>query len=298
MRRSEIIKRGDACYPARLERLSDPPSELHVCGTLPDLPAVAVVGSRKADTVSCRFAAKLAGDLSRQGIVIVSGGAFGVDTAAHRGALDAGGATVAVIGSGFDFLYPPENRALFEDIAASGALMTEFAPEQPPTKWTFPKRNRIVAALSLAVVVAQAGERSGALITARMAGELGVPVGASPGMAGDPRNRGNHRLLRQGAPLVESAADVTALISATEKKGQLHLPGVDSGSNKPIPKPEIEHSPIEVKILDILCSSPLHIDEITAAVGLRPGETSAAVLELELKGLIEDQGGKHFIRVG
>lgn len=298
MMRSEIIRRGDASYPKRLERLTDPPWELHVCGTLPDLPGVAIVGSRKADTVSCRFAAKLAGDLARQGICVVSGGAFGVDTAAHRGALDAGGATVAVIGSGFNFLYPEENRALFDEIAASGALLTELAPEQPPTRWTFPKRNRIVAAMSLAVVVAQAGERSGALITARLAGELGVPVGACPGMAGDPRNRGNHRLLRQGAPLVESAADVAALMSTGGKKEQLHLPGLDSGAMKPIPKPKTEHSPTEVKILDILCSSPLHIDEITAATGLGPGESSAAVLELELQGLIEDQGGKRYVRVG
>ena len=144
-------------------------------------PSVAIVGARKAEPWAKRFAHGLARDLSRQGIAVVSGGALGIDTEAHMGALESGGITMAVIGSGFDHISPVSNREMFKDISAHGAVISEFAHPVPPTKWTFPKRNRIVAALSDALVVVQAGEKSGALITAGMAQKIGVPTGAVPG---------------------------------------------------------------------------------------------------------------------
>jgi DNA processing protein len=295
----KTVLRGQEGYPAALEKLSDPPPKLHIAGHSTDGPAVAIVGSRNADTAACRFAFSLAKDLAGRGVRIVSGGALGVDTAAHKGALEAGGHTTAVIGSGFDFLYPAENKELFAKIAAQSAVISEFDRQQPPTKWTFPKRNRIVAALSDAVIVAQAQNRSGALITANIAEKLGVPVGASPGMPGDPRNRGNHNLLRCGAALVEDVNDVFQLISKPVPKTQLPLPGVIAEKKRlEMSSTLTELSSAEAKVLNFLCTRPLHIDEITAGLGLLPQETGAVILALELLGLIEDQGGKNFVRVG
>ncbi|MCP4675660.1 MAG: DNA-protecting protein DprA [Deltaproteobacteria bacterium] len=289
------IRRGDEGYPARLAKLPDPPKSLFVRGLIPSGPMVAIVGSRNADSSVCRFVSRLAGELTKHGLTIVSGGALGIDTAAHEGALDAEGVTVAVIGSGFDFMYPEANRSLFERIEGKGALVTEYSHEQPPTKWTFPRRNRIVAAMASAVIVAQAGERSGALITARIARELGVPLGAMPGAAGDPRNLGSHRLLREGAKMVENPTDVLALVARDREVEQLTLPTFE---RKAISRAELQSlSSTEVKILDILGSRPVHIDEIIVDTGLGSGETSAAILSLEMAGLVEDRGGKNFVRV-
>ncbi len=290
------IGRDNEDYPKGLEKLPDPPDRLHVRGRIPPGPMIAIVGSRNADASVMRFVSRLAGELTEHGLAIVSGGALGIDTAAHQGALDAGGVTVAVIGSGFDYMYPETNSALFAEIARRGALVTEFASQQPPTKWTFPRRNRIVAALAKAVVVAQAGERSGALITARIASTLEVPLGAVPGAAGDPRNRGSHHLLRSGVAMVERAADVLALMERDGAAQQLGLPGVQAAQTKEVDLSGLSTN--EVKILDLLGTRPVHIDEIIAGTGFASGETSAAILSLEVVGLIEDQGGKNFVRVG
>ncbi len=289
------IRREDEGYPARLAKLSDPPKSLFVKGRIPTGPMVAIVGSRNADSSVCRFVSRLAGDLSKQGLTIISGGALGIDTAAHEGALESDGVTVAVIGSGFDFMYPEANRALFDRIGGTGALVTEYPKQQPPTKWTFPRRNRIVAAMASAVIVAQAGEKSGALITARIARELGVPLGAMPGAAGDPRNHGSHRLLREGAVMVENPADVLALVAHDREVEQLALPTFE---RKAISGAEPQSlSSEEIKILDFLGSRPVHIDEIIVDTGLGSGATSAAILSLEMAGLVEDRGGKNFVRV-
>jgi DNA processing protein len=292
-----ILQRENEQYPNSLEKLGDPPLYLYVKGRLFSGPKVAIVGSRKPDLSAVRFASRLAADLSAQGIGIVSGGAMGIDTAAHKGAIEGGGLTISVIGSGFSYLYPTENKELFEMIEAQGALVTEYHDAQPPTKWTFPKRNRIIAAFSDAVVVVQAATRSGALITARLARELGIPVGAVPGVPGDPRNRGNHNLLRTGATVVEGAEDVLRMISNGRCAAQLTLPAVAKlpSTTRSTGMPQ---DPAALKILEILCTRPLHIDDISLATGLLPNETSAAVLALELQGLIEDRGGKNFVRVG
>ncbi len=294
--RSFEIGRSGTDYPSRLEKLTDPPARLFVRGYLPSGPMVAIVGSRNADASTRRFVSRLAGELTNHGIAIISGGALGIDTAAHEGALDAGGVTVAVIGCGFNFIYPEANRDLFEQIAEHGALMTEFVPEQPPAKWTFPRRNRIVAAMADAVIVAQAGEKSGALITAQMAHKLGIPLGAIPGAAGDQRNRGSNQLIRQRMAMVENVVDILNLIENNKTETQLDLP--NTRPDAAIPDNADELSSVEVKILDILGSQPVHIDEIIAGAGLRSGDANAAILSLEITGLIEDQGGKNFIRVG
>ncbi len=290
------LHRGGPEYPALLERLPDPPDHLFVRGEVPLGPMVAIVGSRKADQATKRFVFRLAGELTAHGVTILSGGAQGIDTAAHEGALDAGGLTVAVIGSGFDFMYPAANEDLFRRVSQRGALMTEFAPPQPPTKWTFPRRNRIVAAMAGAVVVAQAGERSGALITARNARDLGVGLGVIPGMPGDARNTGSHQLLRSGATFVENARDVLSLMERTSRPDQLNLPGVVE--NKSRQTTGVELSDEMNKLLDLLGRGPVHIDSIIADTGLSPSAVSAALMSLEINGLIEDHGGKHFARIG
>ncbi len=290
------IERGRDEYPSALERLSDPPARLLVIGTLKEGPSVALVGSRNADAGAIRFTFALAETLARQGVGVISGGALGIDTAAHRGALASGGHTVAVLGSGFDYMYPPENESLFEQIGALGALVTEFDPPQPPTRWTFPKRNRIVAAMADAVVVTQAKERSGALITAIIARELGVPVGAVPGVPGDPRGRGGNGLLKGGAVLVEDAEDVLRLIARPRIVRQPNLPGIAAKRLQVAPPSNL--SKTETEVLNYLSTSPLHIDDITAGLRLSAAETGSVILALELQGLVEDRGGKHFVRVG
>jgi DNA processing protein len=294
-----LLRRGDSSYPDRLLALPDPPQELYLRGELPQNgPFVSIVGSRRAEPGSKRFAHTLAFELARRGAVVVSGGAMGIDTAAHEGALDGGGTTVAVLGSGFDNLYPQGNAELFRAIAHRGAIVTEFAPPQPPQPWTFPKRNRIVAALSDVVVVVQAGQGSGALITARHATALGIPVAAAPGPAGDPAHRGCHELIRKGAALVENAREALEIVGTRPVGEQLCLPRLPIEDKKASAAPSSGLSAAEVKILNSLGARCLHIDEIAAGTGLGPAETSAVVLGLEIAGLIEDQGGRRFVRVG
>jgi DNA processing protein len=295
---THIVRSEDLAYPERLFRLPDPPKRLFVKGRIPDGVMVAIVGTREADVSARRFTAKLAKDLASSGFVVISGGALGIDTAAHQGALDAGGPTVAVVGCGFDHLYPVANSKMFSRIAEQGALVTEFEKEQPPAKWTFPRRNRLVAALAGAVVVVQAGERSGALITARIAKDLDVPLGAVPGAPDNSHCRGSNRLLKEGAAVVEELEDVLSLVEKAGIKRQLRLPVDRVQDMKPAVSVRAKMSPAEVKIFDLLGSQPLHIDEISFEAGLNAGETSAALMALEIAGLVEDQGGKNYVRVG
>jgi DNA processing protein len=281
--------------------LTDAPKRLFVLGEIPCPwgPAVGIVGSREADLQARRHAAEIAAALAAAGAIVVSGGARGVDTAAHEGAIAGRGRTVAVLGSGLEHLYPPANGPLFERIAAGfGAVVTEFEASTPPSRWTFPRRNRLIAAVCDLVLVVQAPIRSGALITAKIANRLGVPVAAIPGTASDPRNRGNNGLIRAGAGLVECAADVLALMNRAPPFFQLDLPE---------PPPRCKETPAtapadlgedEILVLERLGREPLHIDEIVAATGLGAARTQAALLTLELAGVAEDRGGKLFARLG
>ena len=292
------LDRRDPGFPERLEMLGDTPERLFVIGQLPSAPMVALVGSRDADRGMIRYTADLAADLVARGLVVLSGGAAGIDTAAHRGALEAGGSTVAIIGSGFDHMYPPANRDLFREIALCGALITEFEPGTPPTRWTFPRRNRLVAAMACAVVVIQASARSGALITARIARGLEVPVGAVPGPVNESRSRGANGLIRDGAALIEDASDVMRLMDVSAGTGQLNLPemnsrGKETASSAPVP---VGISGNEARVFDVLGETPMHIDDVASTIGLGASETGASLMSLELSGFVEDRGGKYFVR--
>src|SRR5438876_1149479 len=206
----KIIALGDERYPERLRAIHDPPAVLY-CDGLPetgDRQAVAIVGSRRATPYGLRVTEALAGELSRLGFTIASGFARGIDAAAHHAALAAGGRTIAVLGCGLDVDYPPGHKSLHVEIAASGAVLTEFAPGTPPRATNFPRRNRIISGLALGVVVVEAADDSGSLITARLALEQGREVFAVPGPIEAPTSRGPHGLLKQGAKLVEMVDDI------------------------------------------------------------------------------------------
>ena len=206
-----LLTMQDADYPVRLRNIFEPPCLLYVKGQLPVIDeevAVAMVGTRKASPYGVEAAEKIAYGLSRQGAVVISGAAAGVDSASHRGALRAGGKTIAVLGNGLDVVYPAENEWLYRDIAASGALISEYPPGTAAEAWHFPVRNRIISGLSLATVVVEAPEKSGALITARHALEQGRDVFTLPGNLGNPTCAGNIQLLKQGAILVEEGWDI------------------------------------------------------------------------------------------
>jgi DNA processing protein len=208
------ITRGGTGFPSRLAEIPDAPGTLHVRGTLVDADAlaVAIVGSRRATPYGLEVAETLAADLAARGVTIVSGLARGIDSAAHRGALRVGGRTLAVLGSGVDVIYPPENRRLAAEIVARGALVSQFAPGTPPLPHNFPTRNQVIAAMSLAVVVVEAAEKSGSLITARLAAEFGREVLAVPGRITAPESRGANRLIQDGAHVAMGWEDVVAVL--------------------------------------------------------------------------------------
>lgn len=276
----------DGPYPAALVRLADRPGRLRVRGDLGDRRRVAVVGTRLPDPYGAELARQIAGGLAGAGLTVVSGGAAGIDGVAHRAALEAGGHTVAVLGTGIDVAYPEEHASLFEEIvAAGGALVSELPDGAPPTRWTFPKRNRIVAALAEAVVVVRAGLRSGALITAAIARSLGVLVFAVPGDVRDRLSAGPHGLLREGARVAEGADDVLEALGAAGGGGrQLELPG------------PLEPEGDGARLLAVMRDVPRHADELAREAGLGAGPAMAALLSLELQGLCEQRPGRYFLR--
>lgn len=284
---ARTISRGERGWPCRLSAIPDAPARLRVRGEIG--PAgerrVALVGSRRADAYGLEMAAALARDLARAGACVVSGGAEGVDAAAHRGALGAGGRTIAVLGTGVDRAYPAGHRQLFDQILSSGgALVSEYEDGTPAARWTFPRRNRLVSGMSEAVVVVRAGEESGALITANWARRQGVPVLAVPGDVREEGSAGPLALLRTGAAVVATAEDVLGAIGLP---GQLALP---------IPaSPEVLEGS-DATLLGALGRTPRHADEVARAAGLAPGAALAALLLLELRGLCEQRPGHHFFR--
>jgi DNA processing protein len=274
------VYRDDPEYPRLLATIPDPPDELWVSGR-PDLlsaQAVAIVGSRNASQYALEIAASLAFDLARLGLVVVSGMARGVDGAAHRGALEAGGATVAVLGSGVNVAYPDEHADLMLKIASTGAVVSEFPPDTPPLAYHFPLRNRIISGLSRAVVVIEAGEKSGSLITARCALEQGRDVMAVPGNALSGRNRGSHALLKDGAKLVEGVDDIL------EELGLRRQP------TRVDPRNLLLHNGL---MLNMQMGETYDLDELGAASGLPASELLPLLTELELSGeIIKTSGGR------
>lgn len=272
-------------YPKILLEIPDFPPYLYVRGSLKSVETgIAVVGSRRASATGLSITERLARDLALNGVTVVSGLARGIDTAAHKGALKGGGRTVAVLGSGVDVLYPPENRKLFDEIAASGAIISEFPMGTAPLAENFPRRNRIISGLSRGTLVVEAVEKSGSLITAQYALEQGREVFAIPGNINYPGSRGPNRLIRDGATLVESAEDILAGLAPVTSRPQ------DAPTF-----PSFSLTPQEASIYTLLAASPLHVDEITASCGLTAGEVSAMLLRLELKGAVIRLPGNHYM---
>ncbi len=282
---ARVLVAGSAAWPPALAELDDPPLVLFVRGEIPREPprGVAVVGSRRPTPYGVARAREIAHDLAALGLPVVSGLARGVDAAAHRGALDGGGTTVGVLGGGMARFYPPENLPLAREIAAGrGAVISEFALDVPPRPYHFPRRNRIIAALAAAVVVVEAGEASGSLITADHALDLGREVLAVPGRVDNPNARGTHRLLREGAALCETAADVLrALGLEPPEPAPGTAPGDGSAAAGPPPR-----NRAEAALLEALVAAERHADELLEVTGLPPADGLAALSALELRGAV------------
>jgi DNA processing protein len=293
---AHLMAHGEPTYPQRLAEIADPPPVLMVRGdpALLAQAAVAVVGARNASGSGRTFARHLAGELAGGGIVIVSGLARGIDTAAHDGALAAGGTTVAVLACGVDVAYPPDNAKLLGRIVEAGAVVSERPLGAEPQARHFPKRNRLIAGLSLGVVVVEAAPQSGSLITARLAAEQGREVMAVPGSPLDPRHRGTNQLLREGAALVESAEDVraalgSALQPAPAPRRRPLVPAPPPSA--PAPAPATNGTGLDRLICERLGPVPLLVDELIRQCDGRAAEVQRTLLELELSGRIERHPG-------
>ncbi len=291
-----LLTLHDPDYPDLLRHIADPPPVLYIRGKLyPRQPSVAVVGSRRATAYGLNATRKIAGELAEHGWTIVSGMARGIDTAAHKAALAAGKRTIAVLGTGLNVIYPRQNAKLYNEIAESGALVSEFFLDTEPRGHHFPVRNRIISGLCYATVVVEAARRSGALITARLALEQGREVFAVPGSIDSATSRGPHFLIRQGAHLVENAHQVTDELADQLDPGLIEAaPGIKPGAgNKPA---GIELSAAERKILELIGPEPVHIDEIATGTDTGPGQLASILLQLELKGAVVQRPGKFFQR--
>jgi DNA processing protein len=290
---ARFVLKGDGEYPAVLAAIARPPIGVFVQGAdLSSLqPAVAVVGTRSPTPRGAAFARALAADLARAGLAVVSGLARGIDTAAHRGALEAGGRTVAVLGSGIARPYPPENEALAREVAVSGAVVSEFPPEQDPRPAAFPQRNRIISGLSAGVVVVEAGLRSGALITAARALEQGREVFAVPGPVEEPGSRGPHALLRRGARLVEGVEDVLDELDAAW--GPF---GSASAPHTAAPSAEVAAEGPAARVAALLSMTPVSPGELAARLGEPVEKVLSHLLALELDGLAAPAPGGRFVR--
>lgn len=304
----EIVTCEDAVYPRNLLNIYDFPPLLYVKGSLrPAEVCVAVVGSRLASVYGKYTTEKISRELALQGITVVSGLARGIDAAAHRGALAAKGRTIAVMGCGLDIVYPPENEDLAVAVADNGALITEFPFGTRPNPPNFPMRNRIISGVSLGVVVVEAGEKSGSLITARIAAEQGRSVFAVPGEIGAAGSKGTHRLIKQGAVLIENVEDILDEILPQAGGSLLAAnappPSPDGGltpdsgeGGRPAPGDPAGLDDRERKLLSLISSRPVDIDTLIASSGLAAQEVLNALLVLELRGLIRQLPGKQFQR--
>jgi DNA processing protein len=278
---------SDVAYPPALAAIVDPPPLLWVRGSLDALaaqPVVAIVGARAASAYGLAVSERLAGDLASRGVMIVSGLARGVDSAAHRGALAGGGETIAVLGSGVDVMYPAEHAPLAHEIALRGAVVSELAPGTLPQQMFFPQRNRIISGLSRAIVVIEAGEKSGSLITARCALDQGRDVLAVPGNVLSGRNRGAHALLRDGAKIVESADDIV------EELGLCLVAEAPATAGPAAPK----NDPI---LANLTAGEPCDLDALAERTGLHSSRLLPRLFDLELRGFVKRAGGGRFVRV-
>jgi len=282
----EFIAWTDSDYPQRLKEIGDAPFALRFRGRreLLGAPAIAIVGSRAASPYGKNVARSFADKLARSGIAVVSGLARGIDASAHAAALEANGATIAILGTSLDTAYPRENHRLMESIGEKGLILTEFPDATRAARHNFPVRNRLIAGLSLGVIVVEAGERSGSLITARLAMEQGREVFAAPGSIFSPNSIGPHRLIQDGAKLLHSVEDLF---------DELRL------EQKPAEPAELicRQLPVESSLLDLLsCDEGTHLDALRSKSGLSFGSLATAMLELETNGLVEQIPGGRYLR--
>jgi DNA processing protein len=289
-----VLIQSDENYPELLRQIYDPPIVLYVKGELTskEKNAVALVGSRMTTSYGVETARRLAYQLAYVGVTVVSGGARGIDTAAHQGALSAKGRTVAVLGTGINIVFPSENADLFERIADNGAVITQFPFNRSADKQSFPIRNRIVAGMTLGTVVVEANLTSGALITAGMAVDCGRQVFAVPGRIDSPRSKGCHDLIKKGAKLCEAAEDILSefeyLFPASNRAASPSETGV---------LPALALSENEQKIYDLLSEDEQGIDEIIRRSGLPSSAVSVALLGLEMKRMVKQLPGKMFVKI-
>jgi DNA processing protein len=285
---ARIVPLADSNYPPLLKTIHDPPALLYLRGQLPPAEAMAIVGSRRSSECGRRLTSALSQQLAERGIGVISGLARGIDTAAHQGALDGGGYTAAVLGCGIDRIYPPENaRLLYRILDQGGGILSEYPPGAPPLAGHFPGRNRIISGLCRGVMVVEAADDSGSLITADFALEQGREVFAVPGPVFSENSRGVNRLLKDGARLVTEVDDIVALLWSqaphpAQRRQQdtfaERLPNKDR------------------RVYEQLSNDPLHIDELGRLSGLTPMELSVILLHLELAGGVEQLPGKHYVR--
>ena len=282
-----IVRSDEDAFPERLRTTPDPPLYLYVKGTLQpeDRKALAIVGTRKPTHYGVNVTLRIAEELASAGLTIVSGLARGIDTQAHKGALVAHGRTIAVLGCGIDVPYPPENRGLMEDIARSGAVVTENPFGTKPEAGYFPARNRIISGLAVGTVIIEAAEDSGSLITAQYAREQERLLFAVPGNIGSATSKGPNSLIKSGALLVESANDILA-----------HLEGMGATRRRTTPKPLPPLTREEDDVLRFIDNEPKHIDRIMTESSVAAGKLSGALMTLELKGVVKQLPGKYFIR--
>ena len=281
----QVLTWMDEAYPQRLKEIEQPPPVLYLRGELlpEDTWAVAIVGTRRVSPYGRQVTEEIASFLAANGITVVSGFARGIDSIAHTAALKAGGRTLAVLGCGVDRIYPPENRALFEQMLQRGAVISDYAPGTPPEASNFPPRNRIISGLSMAVVVVEAGMTSGALITAEFAAEQGREVFAVPGNILAPQSKGTNKLIQQGAHPLLNASDIMQVLNLTRVAQH-------KAARKILPDDEVE-----AKLLDVMGDQPLHIDEIRNQTNLPVEKVSAKLVMMELKGMVRQVGNMQYV---
>jgi len=299
-----VVTYLDELYPHNLLNIYDRPVFFYVLGRLDkeDVP-LAIVGSRNASTYGRYTTDRISRELALRGITIVSGMARGIDSCAHRGALAAKGRTIAVLGSGLDVIYPPENKKLFAAISSNGAVISEFPLGTQPLSYNFPARNRIISGLSYGVVVVEAGEKSGSLITAKLAMEQGREVFAIPGTIDSASSRGTNSLIKQGAKLIENIDDILEDIlpqleqseqspaQPTRRKQEIHFAGAAPTNAE---RNVDSLNPIEQTILKVMSKEKIHADDIIAGTGLPVADVLSALVTLELKGMVVQHPGKLF----
>ncbi len=291
--RVQVLCPEDASYPALLKEIYDPPICLYVKGdmSLLDKATVSVVGCRRASFNGVCLSASIAEALSKLDICVVSGLARGIDTAAHRGALKQSGSTIAVLGSGLKCIYPQENKDLFDSISSKGIVMSEFPLNTAPHRGNFPRRNRIISGLSLGVVVVEAAQRSGSLITANLALSQNREVFAMPGAANSVNAKGTNKLIKEGAKLVENVEDIISELNISA-----YIYGGKSQANEQLSALREDLNPEEIKLLQFLSSEPMHIDLLIKTSFLSAACVYKNLLDLQLKGMVREVDGKRFIK--